>query len=60
MKTPSQGAATQLYVATSPDVEKYGGMYFVDCNLAETSPHASDPKIAKRLWELSEKMTGLS
>jgi len=31
-KTPSQGAATQIYVATAPELEGVGGLYFADCN----------------------------
>ena len=31
-KTPEQGAATSVFVATSPLLEGIGGRYFVDCN----------------------------
>ena len=30
-KTPAQGAATSLYVATSPELAKTNGRYFADC-----------------------------
>jgi len=55
-KTPSQGAATQVYVATAPELNGVGGKYFVDCNEEEPGPHACDPKSADRLWKLSEEM----
>jgi hypothetical protein len=34
------------------------GGYLADCQLAPASEHATDPKIAKRLWELSEDLVG--
>jgi len=58
-KTPSQGSSTQLYLATSPDLEGVGGKYYVSCNEVIPYPHATDPVIAKKLWELSEKMVHL-
>jgi len=58
-KTPSQGSSTQLYIATSPALEGIGGKYYMDCNEATASSHATDPVIAKKLWELSEKLTHL-
>ncbi len=38
MKTPEQGAATSVLLATSPVVEGIGGRYFEDCNEAEVVP----------------------
>lgn len=63
-KTPQQGAATTLYVATSPDLEGIGGRYFEDVNEARVvnhrgpdysgvAPYALDPANAERLWDLS-------
>jgi NAD(P)-dependent dehydrogenase (short-subunit alcohol dehydrogenase family) len=66
-KTPEQGAATSVLVATSPQLEGIGGRYFADCNEAPVvdpslSPaprgfgvaaYALDPDNAERLWELS-------
>lgn len=34
-KTPQQGAATSILVATSPLLDGVGGRYFEDCNEAE-------------------------
>lgn len=61
-KTPEQGAATSVLVATSPLLEGVGGRYFEDCN--EAGPHqpgtrtgvaayALDPEAAARLWQVS-------
>jgi NAD(P)-dependent dehydrogenase (short-subunit alcohol dehydrogenase family) len=65
-KTPEQGAATSVLVATSPLLEGIGGRYFQDCNEAPVvdpisaqssgagvASYAVDPSNAERLWELS-------
>lgn len=63
-KTPEQGAATTLMVATSPALAGLGGRYFEDCNEAPivhrrtpdyvgVAPYAIDPANADRLWEMS-------
>jgi NAD(P)-dependent dehydrogenase (short-subunit alcohol dehydrogenase family) len=36
-KTPAQGAATQVWAATSPRLAKLGGVYCEDCDIAEPS-----------------------
>ncbi|HSO39172.1 MAG TPA: SDR family oxidoreductase [Labilithrix sp.] len=56
LKTVPQGAATQVYVATHPSLAGVSGEYFADCNIAKSRRDASDPAIAKRLWEVSEKI----
>jgi NAD(P)-dependent dehydrogenase (short-subunit alcohol dehydrogenase family) len=62
-KTPEQGAATSILVATSPLLEGIGGRYFEDCNEAEVgqlsartgvAEYALDPEAAARLWVVSE------
>ena len=63
-KTPEQGAATSILVATSPLLDGVGGRYFDDCNEAEVgklsarngvAEFALDPDAAARLWEVSVK-----
>ncbi|MEM9254070.1 MAG: SDR family NAD(P)-dependent oxidoreductase [Pseudomonadota bacterium] len=58
-KTPEQGAATQVYVATSPDLAGVSGAYFEDCNPVriEGDNHVFDTAMAARLWQVSEDMT---
>lgn len=66
MKTVEQGAATSVFLATSPQVQGVGGRYFEDCHEAEVVPqlrglagvlpHALDPVAARRLWEVSEQL----
>lgn len=69
-KTPSQGAATGLWAATSPLLDDRGGLYLEDCNVAGVSApdaviddggvraYAIAPESAARLWELSLAATG--
>jgi NAD(P)-dependent dehydrogenase (short-subunit alcohol dehydrogenase family) len=61
-KTPQQGAATSIYVATSPELDGVGGKYFEDSNEAKPrqagefrgiAPYALNPETAERLWEVS-------
>jgi len=70
-KTPEQGAATQVWAATSPQLADLGGLYLEDCDVAgiRTSdemvakgvyPYAVDPDEAARLWTLSAELTGVN
>jgi hypothetical protein len=59
LKTPEQGAATSIYLASSPEVEGISGKYFEDCKLQTSSAESYDVEIARRLWQISADMTGL-
>ncbi|MET8091088.1 SDR family NAD(P)-dependent oxidoreductase [Micromonospora sp. NPDC005220] len=56
-KTVEQGAATQVWAATSPQLDGNGGDYCVDCHTTEGSP--TDSSEAARLWALSADLTDL-
>ncbi|MDG4808760.1 SDR family NAD(P)-dependent oxidoreductase [Micromonospora sp. WMMD1120] len=56
-KTVDQGAATQLWAATSGDLDGYGGDYCTDCHVPDGDP--IDSADAARLWALSADLTGL-
>jgi len=58
-KTPGQGAATQVYVATHELVAGVSGAFYVDCNPARISGqhHMLDEPMAQKLWATAEKMT---
>ncbi|HEY0218645.1 MAG TPA: oxidoreductase [Afipia sp.] len=71
MKTAEQGAATSIWCATSPQLDGKGGVYCENCDIAVAIPNDSnsssgvkpwaiDPKLADRLWVLSEKLTGVT
>jgi NAD(P)-dependent dehydrogenase (short-subunit alcohol dehydrogenase family) len=71
MKSPEQGAATQTWAATSPQLDGLGGLYLEDCEVAAVvegersglgtgvMPYAIDPEQAARLWALSAELTGV-
>jgi len=59
MKTIPQGAATQVYLAVSKEVEGVGGKFYDDCNEYVPTQDARDEKAAERLWKVSEELTGL-
>jgi len=60
MAPPEKGAATQVYLAASPEVAGESGKYFVDCRPRPTSRAGADREAARRLWEVSERMVGLA
>ncbi|MGW3651404.1 SDR family NAD(P)-dependent oxidoreductase [Streptomyces sp. NPDC000878] len=69
-KTPEQGAATQVWAATSPQLVGMGGVYCEDCDVAEPATpgdqtsgvrdYAVDAGAAARLWEVSAELTGVN
>lgn len=58
-KSPESGAATSLYLASSPDVAGTTGKYFADKSEKKSSPRSHDESTAKRLWDLSCTLTGI-
>jgi retinol dehydrogenase-14 len=58
-QSPLEGAQTSIYLATSPDVEGVTGKYFADCKPVHSSAASYDLDAAKRLWEVSLRLTGL-
>jgi NAD(P)-dependent dehydrogenase (short-subunit alcohol dehydrogenase family) len=69
LKTIPQGAATTVWCATSPLLNNVGGVYCEDAEVAELAsdssmsngvkPYSLDEANAKRLWTLSEALTGI-
>ena len=57
--TPEEGAENSIYLASSPEVTGISGKYFIKFEPAPSSPLSSDPALARQLWEISEKLTGL-
>lgn len=72
LKSIPQGAATTVWCATSPLLDNIGGVYCEDNDIAQLSnnmdsagsygvePYSLDETNAKKIWDLSEKMTGIS
>ncbi|MEO0643973.1 MAG: SDR family NAD(P)-dependent oxidoreductase [Pseudomonadota bacterium] len=66
-KSIAQGAATQVWAATTPELEGRGGLYCEDCHIAEIDDesrvsgvrsYALDEDAADELWSISEDMAG--
>jgi NAD(P)-dependent dehydrogenase (short-subunit alcohol dehydrogenase family) len=72
LKSIPQGAATTVWCATSPLLDNIGGVYCEDADIAVLADgkqsmgsygaegYSLDEHNAKKLWDLSEKMTGVS
>lgn len=70
LKTIPQGAATTIWAATSQLLNSIGGVYCENVDIANLSsntaiiggikPYSLDELNAKRLWKLSEEMTGIT
>ena len=67
VKTPQQGAATSVLLATWPGLRGLGGRYFEDCHEAEVvdqvrdglhgvCAYALDARTAERLWAISTSL----
>ena len=53
-----QGAATSIYLASSPEVEGTTSKYFADCRPKPSSRASYDADVAARLWQASQELTG--
>jgi NAD(P)-dependent dehydrogenase (short-subunit alcohol dehydrogenase family) len=70
LKTIQQGASTTIWCATSPLLNNIGGVYCEDTEIAGLAleqgistgvkSYSVNEANAKRLWELSEKLTGIN
>jgi NAD(P)-dependent dehydrogenase (short-subunit alcohol dehydrogenase family) len=70
LKTIPQGAATTIWAATNPLLNKIGGVYLEDVDIAELAidssipsgvkPYSLDKASAKQLWKLTEELTGVT
>ena len=58
--SPEQGADTSIYLATSEDVAGVSGKYFDKRKPVQSSAASYDEDAARRLWELSAQLTGLT
>lgn len=68
LKSIPQGAATSVWCATSPLLENIGGVYCENVEIAKlgqadsiiggVAPYSLDKTNAKRLWKMSEELTG--
>jgi hypothetical protein len=68
-KSVEQGAATTVWAATTPALSSRGGIYLENCQIAPSAVrggsngvehYAVNPKLAEKLWALSEELVGQS
>ncbi|XP_039627352.1 retinol dehydrogenase 14 isoform X1 [Polypterus senegalus] len=57
--SPEVGAQTVVHCAVSDEVLQHNGGFFSNCQLAKLRPFAEDAGVAKKLWEVSERMVKL-
>jgi NAD(P)-dependent dehydrogenase (short-subunit alcohol dehydrogenase family) len=65
-KSPAQGASTSIWAAVGPELHGLGGRYLENCAEAlpwdastpneGCMPYALDAEMAKRLWDISERL----
>ncbi|WP_152417881.1 SDR family oxidoreductase [Haloferax mucosum] len=58
--TSATAAETLVYLAASPDAADVNGRYFSDCKPVEPSAAATDDRLVRELWSLSEELTDVS
>ncbi|XP_049451726.1 dehydrogenase/reductase SDR family member 13-like isoform X1 [Epinephelus fuscoguttatus] len=57
---PEAGAQTTLHCSLQEGIEPLSGRYFSCCAMQEVCARARDDNMARKLWEVSEKLCGLS
>jgi retinol dehydrogenase 14 len=60
MKTPAKGAATSIFLASSPEVEGVSGQYFANSRPKKSSDRSRDQTAAARLWQVSADLVGIN
>jgi len=58
-KTPEAGAQTSIFCAVDESITDQSGRYYSDCKEKRPKPQAENMEDARRLWELSEQLTGV-
>ncbi len=59
MISPEKGAQTTMYLATSSEVEKISGKYFIKKRIKKPASKANNSQTAEKLWKISLEMTDL-
>jgi NAD(P)-dependent dehydrogenase (short-subunit alcohol dehydrogenase family) len=58
--SPEKGAETIIYLASSDQVAGATGLYYYKCSPATPTREAQDDDTARRLWQESEKLIGVT
>lgn len=54
-----EGAQTAIYLASSPELEEVTGKVFYHCKELRSSPKSYNVSLQKRMWQVSEELTGM-
>jgi NAD(P)-dependent dehydrogenase (short-subunit alcohol dehydrogenase family) len=57
--SPQEGARGSIFLCSSPDVDGVTGRFFCGTSEPPLAPAATNDDDARRLWELSAKLTGI-
>jgi hypothetical protein len=57
--TSEEGADTQIWLATSDEVEGVTGKFFVRRRDTRSSKVSYDEQVARRLWDVSAEIVGI-
>jgi NAD(P)-dependent dehydrogenase (short-subunit alcohol dehydrogenase family) len=60
MRTPTQGAATSIHLASDPELDGVTGQYFASCKPRRSAHHSYDQAASARLWQHSADLVGLT
>ena len=60
LRSPESGARRIVYLASSPEVADQTGGYYVGRKRRQPSKAARDDDLARRLWDISAELTGLT
>lgn len=58
--SPEKGAETIVYLASSDEAANANGLYYYKCRPATPTKEAQDSDTARRLWQESEKLAGVT
>jgi hypothetical protein len=59
MKSPVQGAATSIHLASAPELEQVTGRYFANRYAKKSSEPSYDQASAAQLWQVSADLVGV-
>ncbi|XP_059191968.1 retinol dehydrogenase 11-like isoform X1 [Centropristis striata] len=60
IKSPTEGAQTTIYCAVEESLQNESGLYYSDCAPKTAAPQGLDDEAAKKLWDISASMVGLT
>ena len=60
MKTPAEGAATSIHLASAPELRDVSGRFFANGKAKRSVKHSYDEAAWSRLWEVSADLVGIS